>query len=148
GVDRSETSFNPLLLPLLLIRTPYDHTHHFDRPKGQTSAQVFVDSWKYLYGRRQEVVSWLSDPQDDPGRTQKALAELGKALHALQDAYSHSNYVDPGSFGMGTRFQMILDDALQSNPANPVPTTNEINALNAQLHLTLFDIPLFPGFPG
>jgi uncharacterized repeat protein (TIGR01451 family) len=148
GVDRLETTvvFQPNapfyeLIPSL----SYHHEHHFDRPLGENSQKAFNEGWAYLYGRRQAVISYLSNSRNVTDNSfSAALLELGKALHALQDAYSHSNYVDPGSFGLigqahSFADQVTFDDALQSDPASPLPPINLLNNLYNHVHLTLYN---------
>ena len=147
-VDLKETALNISVdgSSLLVPNSYYDPAHHFDRPKGDTSKQDFQISWFYMYGLRQEAISLLSRPSPQPQQIRDALTALGKALHALQDAYSHSNYVDPEPFGLQpstynqSSRQLQFNAALQSDPAIPRTQVEQstLDDLLANVHLTLY----------
>jgi hypothetical protein len=59
---------------------------HFDRTGAKSSAEAFIDSRYYLRTQIELVeLHGRSEPEI-------ALRALGRALHALQDFYAHSNY--------------------------------------------------------
>jgi hypothetical protein len=80
----------------LIAPFTYDFYEHFDRnPPGTGVVEASVDALAFarardeLFAKRLEVLRELEE-----GHTDRALERLGLALHALQDFYSHSNWVD------------------------------------------------------
>ena len=71
----------------------YNPAHHFDRSKGKSHRQAFMDGRKYVA----EQIKIAADKMTI-GKIEAALDALGRALHALQDFFSHSNFVDELSF--------------------------------------------------
>lgn len=67
----------------------YNPEHHFDRGPKKTSQEAFKEGVKYVHQQKEDFKQHFR--QCD---TEKALKALGKALHALQDFFAHSNYVD------------------------------------------------------
>src|ERR1019366_3303371 len=73
---------------------PYRPEHHFDRVKSLSedpSADVsaFESGLRYVVAKRGRIGQMVAD-----NRTRAALIALGRGLHAVQDVFSHSNYVD------------------------------------------------------
>ncbi|MGH7868783.1 MAG: DUF7619 domain-containing protein, partial [Candidatus Dormibacteraceae bacterium] len=89
-MDIHETHKSPLP-PYLSPNASYDPTHHFDHPVGETDEQAFTYARTYVSQEKTIVVEDLHTGACQVG---DALDALGSALHAVQDVYSHSNYVD------------------------------------------------------
>ncbi len=90
NVDASETKIQKI--PLDLVPTPqYVPRHHFDRPLGVTSADAFAQGELYVQQERTAAQRLLNS---GCSRTGQGLDAIGRALHAIQDVYSHSNYID------------------------------------------------------
>ncbi len=70
------------------IPDAYQGPHHFDRP-DDSDYNAFVAGLTYLMTARQAVTTNLTQHETDD-----ALKALGQALHAGQDFFAHSNYVD------------------------------------------------------
>ena len=73
---------------------PYRPEHHFDRVRSlseDSSADVsaFESGLRYVVAKRSRIGQMVAD-----NRTRAALIALGRGLHAVQDVFSHSNYVD------------------------------------------------------
>ena len=66
----------------------YRAEHHCDRSPGTSDADAFNATMAYI--QEQRGVAGSKSATDPDG----AIAALGRALHALQDCYSHSNIVD------------------------------------------------------
>lgn len=90
--------------------------HHCERVPPATNADAFAASSAYVLQQREIAGSAAA------AAPKEAMAALGRALHALQDCYSHSNVVD-----MGESAQAALQLALLSGGTAP-----------AQLRLTGF----------
>lgn len=67
----------------------YRAEHHCDRVPGTSDADAFNATMTYIHEQRDAAASHSAS-----GEPKKAVAALGRALHALQDCYSHSNIVD------------------------------------------------------
>jgi hypothetical protein len=107
----------------------YNHSHHFDRPLNATSIGAFNDGLNYLHTQSRVAIDIFSAP-DGCQNAGKGLDELGKVLHALQDAYSHSNYVDdvvPLPPADQSLFQLALQFQSLTLPSN--------------LRMTVYDFP-------
>jgi len=63
--------------------------YHGDRLPGETSRQAFDRLRKYINDQKELAKKLIKEC-----KTKKAQDALGRALHALQDFYSHSNFVD------------------------------------------------------
>lgn len=66
----------------------YSGSHHFDRNSGQTSAEAFLKASDFVKAMRAQCKQKIED-----GNVREGLIAMGRALHALQDAFAHSNYV-------------------------------------------------------
>lgn len=66
----------------------YRPGHHCDRTPGTSDADAFNATMAYIQEQR-EVAGLKSAAEP-----KQAIEALGRALHALQDCYSHSNIVD------------------------------------------------------
>lgn len=67
----------------------YRAEHHCDRIPPMPDAQAFDATVAYVQGQRNEAANHSA-----AGNPEQAMEALGRALHALQDCYSHSNIVD------------------------------------------------------
>lgn len=67
----------------------YDPSHHFDRIPGVSSKDAFLRGARYLRAEKQDTID-----KAKAGNPAEALKALGRALHAVQDFKSHSNYID------------------------------------------------------
>lgn len=90
-VDSHETSFSPFPPKHLVPAAGYDPTHHFDHPVGESDEQAFINARYYV---SQEKAIIIQDLHTGACNVGEGLDALGRALHAIQDVYSHSNYVD------------------------------------------------------
>lgn len=66
----------------------YRAEHHCDRMPGTSDGDAFNATMAYIQEQRAEAGQKSATDPDG------AIAALGRALHALQDCYSHSNIVD------------------------------------------------------
>ena len=121
------------------IPCSYNSADHFDHPVDLTDQEAFRFGSQHLVSERNWVIADLQQGcngmSDTPGETpvEAALDHLGRALHALQDAYSHSNYVD----GLPASEQAQFDAALLDGTA-PLPS---------DLKMTLYDFASDPEDP-
>ncbi|MFN8177406.1 MAG: hypothetical protein U0167_05730 [bacterium] len=67
----------------------YRAEHHFDRGRGATHAEAFRAGAGYLREERRLALNAAAE-----GTRAEAILRLGRALHALQDLFSHSDFVD------------------------------------------------------
>jgi hypothetical protein len=66
----------------------YRAEHHCDRVPGTSDADAFNATMAYIHEQRDIAANKsVTEPR-------QAIEALGRALHALQDCYSHSNIVD------------------------------------------------------
>lgn len=86
-VDWDESSWDHWLT--YLPNANYVAKHHFDRGPGVTSHDAFVNGRAYLKEQMDLAIA-----KGRAGNNAQATAALGRALHAIQDFYSHSNYID------------------------------------------------------
>jgi hypothetical protein len=114
-----------------LIANPnYDPSHHFDRagvedPYRIESRRAFKMGAEYVFSQREIAVQ-----QVRAGNAVNALTAIGRALHALQDFYSHSNFIE-----LSVVERAEVEQALQ-NPAMIDP----MNAAEfAKLTITGYD---------
>lgn len=75
--------------PLRPPNSRYQPADHFDRNEHETSAESFRRGLVALDHRRKTASGLLRR-----GRPEAGLAVLGRALHAVQDLYAHSNTLD------------------------------------------------------
>lgn len=66
----------------------YRAEHHCDRIPGTSDADAFNATMTYIHEQRDMAAS------KSGAEPRQAIEALGRALHALQDCYSHSNIVD------------------------------------------------------
>lgn len=123
-----------------IFPTPYRAEEHFDRngPSNADNDSAFQNSIEYMWHVRSIFLSLLSQAQSCRD-VSLALDFLGKALHALQDAYSHSNYIIAEQCP-----QKEYDQALQ----NGVPTNIPAGCLLTAYDAADPDYPEFPSFGG
>ncbi len=96
-VDELETESVQVPLTDIIVGNPklatYAPAHHFDRNDGQHShvfPQAHLNAFTSgLFSLRGEWLTAVHATQRGP-----ALESFGRLVHALQDFYSHSNYVD------------------------------------------------------
>jgi hypothetical protein len=123
----------------------YDATHHFDHypglphpPGNSEDQQAFINARSYVLKQRDKIITILKS--GDCSRLGEALDDLGQALHAVQDLYSHSNYVDsirPPNVGLDGDKQNQLNAALLDSSIAPP----------AALKLTLYNFAADPENP-
>lgn len=171
GVDSDETSWtllpeyastNPSTLGLIVDLRPkpgiYQSCHHFDHRTGHPTlnqsgspgcplvaadlvndAQAFSEGLAYLYQQQQAAISLLQSGKC--ANVGPAIDLLAHAIHALQDAYSHSNYADVGAVGIGSAGQNDFNWLLLNPPSRPTPLPATLN----NLRMTLYDLnPIAP----
>jgi hypothetical protein len=88
---------------LLTLRSNrnYRPAHHFDRNPGDTNQAAFSRAAEYV--RQQES---LACSEESPGSARRA---MGRALHALQDFFAHTNFVDLTNDEQGACVKAIYD---------------------------------------
>ncbi len=67
----------------------YRPEHHFDRNAGDTNEVSFKRGATFVQEQRAKVISALRAKDYS-----RAAREMGNGLHALQDFFSHSNFID------------------------------------------------------
>jgi hypothetical protein len=67
----------------------YVAVHHFDRNIGVTDANAFTGGAAYMRARLQNAIDAIT-----AGQNRVAYDSLGNCIHALEDCFSHSNFVD------------------------------------------------------
>jgi hypothetical protein len=89
--DADETEYDPDLDEPMRIDAgeAFRWSHHCDRQVGNASAYDFLATARYVAHERSEALA-----ESGAGDASAALKALGRALHAIQDCYSHSNAVD------------------------------------------------------
>ena len=110
------------------VPCPYRPEHHFDRVKSLSEdpsavASAFESGLRYVVAKRSRIGQMVAD-----NRTRAALIALGRGLHAVQDAFSHSNYVDLYDAGSPDA-DALTADLVGTNITAPPPS----------LRLTRFD---------
>jgi len=75
----------------LTTTSSYEPKHHFDRPPNFSSQYAFRESARYVELLVNVMIPYFIR---DEHNYDKARRSLGCALHALQDFYAHSNFVD------------------------------------------------------
>lgn len=118
GVDESDGAG---ALPGL-VNDNYASKHHFDRNPGMTDADAFQLGASWLRVLRQDITNAIL--RCTQIGVDAALQGIGRALHALQDFYAHSNYIE-----LSDSDQDLVDAAF-ADPGAPLP---------AGLKLTGFD---------
>ncbi len=93
---------------VLDVTSAFEPSHHCDRLPPNPDDQVFAATSSYV--RMQRDVALLMIHANQPDR---AVAALGRALHALQDCYSHSD-ISEQEPGVQLAFQQAL---LNDTPA-------------------------------
>lgn len=90
-----------------IVATPVFHpSHHCDRVPPAGDRQAFQDTVAYVHQQRGIAANLsLLDPE-------AALRALGRALHAVQDCFSHTNAVDLPAHDR----QRLLDALLRGGP--------------------------------
>jgi hypothetical protein len=83
---------------------------HFDRNPGTTDRDAFAGGTEHVRHMKQQAIDALKRCD-----TEGAIYLIGEALHAIQDFYSHSNYVD-----LPAPDQTTLRQAFD-NPAGQIP---------------------------
>lgn len=82
----------------------YDPTHHFDRVPPMSDAEAFEYARDHVRTQRALALALHQDPRS-------AVQALGRALHAVQDACSHSNLVDLDDDARRRFLDALLDGA-------------------------------------
>jgi len=98
GVDWDETT-------RLKPNANYKPEHHFDRGPGVTDQNAFMAGVKYLQDQLKEAITNAMNAMK-----KAAIKAAGRALHALQDFKSHSNFID-----LSAEDQKKAKDALFDN---------------------------------
>ena len=121
----------------------YAAEHHFDRGPGVSDAEAFFAGVRYVQTQRASASVAVALDDDD-----EAIRCLGRALHALQDFFSHSSFVDlddedraaclaalrdvAGSPPLALRITAYFpDDADPENPADREGYTHRAHAKDA-----------------
>ena len=102
----------------------YRPEHHFDRPLQASDADAFRNGVIFVHQQYAELIRLLPSASTSACATTFSAAQaMGRALHALQDAYSHSNYADPGALSDSskTQFDALLAPASPATPSINVP---------------------------
>ncbi|MBX3118530.1 MAG: hypothetical protein KF784_05660 [Fimbriimonadaceae bacterium] len=101
--------------PQIVPNEKYNPAHHFDRNPPKTNAQAAADGAAYVKGKKDAIIEAIQACDFE-----KALNCLGAALHAIQDFYSHSNYVD-----LSAADQAAADKAV-TDPNSPMPDSVQL----------------------
>jgi len=111
----------------------YSPGAHFDRPCGESTQQAFNAGLGLIRSEALLVANVGSSREH-------ARLGLGRMLHAIQDAYSHSNYVD-----LSPASRQQIDDAIDGAvTAGLAGADLNVPALPADFYLTAYD-PREPG---
>jgi len=86
--------------------------YHGDRNAGESHETAFNRTRDYIISQRQIILNYLQQ-----GEAKRAAFETGKALHAIQDFYSHSNFVELNETDR-TKAKAALTDAALRIPSN------------------------------
>ena len=124
---------------------PYQHKFHFDRNDSMSHAQAFSDGVGYI----REQMGLVQ--QFGKSKPKEALEALGRALHALQDFYAHSNFIELGQSdkeaiesallqGSGTGAPSTLK-LTWFNPTSPLDTTHDPLAYPHHIYAKDFPFP-------
>ncbi|MGA8848627.1 MAG: HET-C-related protein, partial [Dehalococcoidia bacterium] len=84
---------------------------HGDRKKGETHEQAFNRTREYIKEELDNAAALFNQSNVD------GYDALGRALHAVQDFYAHSNYVELPNAADQAAARAALDD-----PTQPIPT--------------------------
>jgi hypothetical protein len=118
----------------------YRPEYHFDRYGWNESGKqghiiAFARGRNYVNKQKHEIIKLLrEDPHD---KYIKALDKLGYALHALQDFFAHSNYVD-----LAEQDKITVDEALRDSSKAPP------HSLKITGYMTSFKDEYPHGLPG
>lgn len=126
AVDYGESK-KKVLPPFHQPNDDYDPAHHFDRPPSiaiVTHKDAFIKGAEYLRSQKQKAIN-----DAKAGKTDDALAALGRALHALQDFKAHSNYIDLTPAEQKQARDALMDEN-KNSPANLKLTGFNRNAEN------------------
>lgn len=91
----------------------YKPEHHFDRNPGTNNEDAFKNGAAYVRKKKQDAIDAIN--KCTLAGVEEALAHIGQALHAIQDFYAHSNYVDL-AVGDQADLRKAFDDPNQSIP--------------------------------
>ena len=94
---------------LLFPNCRYDPAHHFDREPQTSTRDAYEAGRQFVMAKRAQAIAAAKQRRDAD-----ALRAMGRALHAIQDFYSHSNVVD-----LPLPTQHVLSDGLWN--AGPFP---------------------------
>lgn len=106
-VDSSEGS------ALGIANKNYKPEHHFDRNPGTNNTDAFKNGAAYVRKKKQDAIDAIN--KCTLAGVEEALAHMGQALHAIQDFYAHSNYVNL-SAGDQADLRKAFDDPNQAIP--------------------------------
>jgi hypothetical protein len=120
-VDSSEGS------SLGIANKNYKPEHHFDRNPSQTNKEAFRKGTEYVRQKKQEAINAIKKCTKEG--VEEAIAAMGQALHAIQDFYSHSNYVDLSTANQAD-LRKAFDDPKQKIPEDLKLTGYDPNASN------------------
>lgn len=120
--DVDENSYDFKQWKPVVNKNRYVASHHFDRNNNVTDANAFGGGERYMLGQKQLAIDSVA-----AGREKGAYAALGRCLHALEDCFSHSNFVDL-SAGDQTAVITALFDSTQAPPATLWMTGYDPNA--------------------
>jgi hypothetical protein len=115
SVDRRESHWTPGVWPGTWLRfkvnASYRPEHHCDRAGGISDSAAFFATCRYIRSEVQSAIDYAGRGESD-----SAVTSMGRALHALQDSYSHSNYVD-----LDAGDQAVMDSLLWSRHPPDAP---------------------------
>lgn len=107
-VDYDETKVIWDLPPGLSPNSKYVPAHHFDRAYGVTDTAAFLSGRDYVLQQRQIFRDAFLR-----GDRSRAIDALGRMYHALEDFFSHSNFID-----LSSADQRLVEDLLSNNSVN------------------------------
>ena len=119
--DWREMGWRPRPHPRTWLRlsgsSAYRPEHHFDRSRGVTSRDAFLSAVQYVSAQTETTIRFL-----EANEKGAAIRSLGGALHAIQDFFSHSNFVDLSEEEQALLVRILLGSH------EPPPTTLELTA--------------------
>lgn len=91
----------------LMLKTTdvYRASHHCDRIPPMTDAAAFQDTAAYVAGERANATAAMRAAHEHD-----AVWALGRALHAMQDCFAHSNLVDMGPEAWAAARRALLEN--------------------------------------